>query len=178
MYVLQNFYLRTSRQLRLLDLESRSTLYTNFMETLKGIATIRAFRWQTHFRDLNRALLSEAQKPYYLMWSIQRWLNLMLDLIVAFTIILTMSIAMGLRSGFSGGELGLTLTSITTISQTLSYVIQSWTSMETSVGALMRLKAFLKETPVEYLPQEIKVPSQRWPSRGQLSFKDVTVNYR
>ncbi|KAK9417306.1 putative ABC transporter,multidrug resistance associated protein [Seiridium unicorne] len=177
MYFLQNFYLRTSRQLRLLDLESRSSLYTNFMETLQGIATVRAFQWQEHFRGLNRGFLAEAQKPYYLMFSIQRWLNFMLDLVVAITMVLTMSVAMELRSGFTGGTLGLALTSISTISTTLSYVIQSWTMMETSVGALMRLKGFLHDTPVESLPQEVKVPSQEWPTKGQLSFKDLTVTY-
>jgi ATP-binding cassette, subfamily C (CFTR/MRP), member 1 len=44
-YVVQKFYLRTSRQLRFLDLEAKSPLYTNFLETLSGLATIRAFGW-------------------------------------------------------------------------------------------------------------------------------------
>ncbi|KAL5086662.1 hypothetical protein Trisim1_008747 [Trichoderma cf. simile WF8] len=177
LYILQKFYLRTSRQMRLLDLESKSALYTNFLETLQGIATVRAFGWQDYFRDLNRGFLSEAQKPYYLMFSIQVWLNVMLNLIVAITMILTMSLAMELRNGFSAGTLGLALTNISTISQTLSYVIQSWTEMETSVGALMRLKSFLNDTPSEHLPGEDNVPDGEWPSKGQLTFKGLTVKY-
>ncbi|EHK21751.1 uncharacterized protein TRIVIDRAFT_59905 [Trichoderma virens Gv29-8] len=177
LYILQKFYLRTSRQMRLLDLESKSALYTNFLETLQGIATVRAFGWQDYFRDLNRGFLSEAQKPYYLMFSIQVWLNVMLNLIVAITMILTMSLAMELQSAFSAGTLGLALTNISTISQTLSYVIQSWTEMETSVGALMRLKSFLNDTPSEHLPGEDNVPDGEWPSKGQLAFKGLTVKY-
>lgn len=178
MYILQKFYLRTSRQMRLLDLESKSALYTNFLETLQGIATVRAFGWQDYFRDLNRGFLSEAQKPYYLMFSIQVWLNVMLDLIVAITMILTMSLAMELGSGFSAGTLGLALTNISSISQTLSYVIQSWTLMETSVGALMRLKSFLNDTPTEHLSGEDSIPDEGWPSKGQLAFESLTVKYR
>ncbi len=43
MYVLQKYYLSTSRQIRLLDLEAKAPLYSNFLETLSGLITIRAF---------------------------------------------------------------------------------------------------------------------------------------
>ena len=46
LYVLQKFYLRTSRQLRFLDLEAKAPLYTQFTETLDGLHTIRAFGWE------------------------------------------------------------------------------------------------------------------------------------
>ncbi|QGA22297.1 hypothetical protein EYB26_010013 [Talaromyces marneffei] len=45
-YLIQKFYLRTSRQLRQLDLETKSSLYTQFTETIIGLTTIRAFGWQ------------------------------------------------------------------------------------------------------------------------------------
>lgn len=57
MYFLQNFYLRTSRQLRHFDLESKSPLYTYFTETLSGVATIRVFGWQRGFEEENIWLL-------------------------------------------------------------------------------------------------------------------------
>ncbi|KAA8575989.1 hypothetical protein EYC84_006152 [Monilinia fructicola] len=48
-WVLQKFYLRTSRQIRLLDLEAKSPLYSHFIETLSGLTTIRAFGWTEKF---------------------------------------------------------------------------------------------------------------------------------
>lgn len=33
-YILQKFYLQTSRQLRLLELESRAAVYSSFLETV------------------------------------------------------------------------------------------------------------------------------------------------
>jgi ATP-binding cassette, subfamily C (CFTR/MRP), member 1 len=42
LYLIQRFYLRTSRQMRFLDLEAKSPLYQQFTETLEGITTIRA----------------------------------------------------------------------------------------------------------------------------------------
>ncbi|KAJ5908187.1 ABC transporter [Penicillium taxi] len=50
MYPLLRFYLHTSRQIRHLDLEAKSPLFSSFLETSKGITTIRAFGWQERSR--------------------------------------------------------------------------------------------------------------------------------
>jgi ATP-binding cassette subfamily C (CFTR/MRP) protein 1 len=47
--VLQKYYLRTSRQMRLLDLEAKSPLYSHFLESLTGLVEIRAFGWRDNF---------------------------------------------------------------------------------------------------------------------------------
>jgi hypothetical protein len=39
-YFIQRIYLRTSRQLRFLELESRSSLFTNFLDTVCTSVTI------------------------------------------------------------------------------------------------------------------------------------------
>jgi ABC-type multidrug transport system fused ATPase/permease subunit len=66
-WVLQKYYLRTSRQIRLLDLEAKSPLYSHFIKSLSGLVTIRAFGWVPNFQDLNLAQLDVSQKPYYLL---------------------------------------------------------------------------------------------------------------
>jgi ATP-binding cassette subfamily C (CFTR/MRP) protein 1 len=48
LYLLQRFYLRSSRQIRLLDLEAKSPMDTHFLETLSGLYNHRAFNWQSH----------------------------------------------------------------------------------------------------------------------------------
>ena len=53
LYILQKVYLKTSRQLRFLDLESKSPLYSHFTETLSGLTTIRAFGWQAQAASKN-----------------------------------------------------------------------------------------------------------------------------
>ncbi|CAK38280.1 uncharacterized protein An03g04880 [Aspergillus niger] len=82
-YSIQKFYLRTSRQLRHLDLESKSPLYTQFTETINGLVTIRAFGWQNSFREEHQELLQKPNRPYYMLVVIQRGLILGLDLSVA-----------------------------------------------------------------------------------------------
>ncbi|KUI53479.1 Canalicular multispecific organic anion transporter 1 [Cytospora mali] len=79
LWMIQKFYLRTSRQLRLLDLEAKSPLYTHFLDTMKGLATFRAFSWISDGIVKNRNLLDNSQRPAYLLAMIQRWLTFVLD---------------------------------------------------------------------------------------------------
>lgn len=111
-WALQHVYLRTSRQLRLLGLESRSPLFSHFMETSRGLDSIRAFGWQSRFRTELQRLLDQSQQPQYLLYSGQNWLNLVLDLIAGAEATLVIGLAIGLRRYTSPGRLGVSLNSI------------------------------------------------------------------
>lgn len=111
-YFLQNVYLRTSRQLRLLDLETRGPLFSLFVETLEGLSTIRAFDWQSSAVKRCRYLLDESQKPFYLLLCVQSWLNLVLDLIVAAESVIVVSLAITLRTHTNAAFLGVSLNNI------------------------------------------------------------------
>ncbi|KUJ15876.1 putative multidrug resistance protein [Mollisia scopiformis] len=176
-YVVQKVYLRTSRQLRHMDLEERSPLYTHFLETLDGLSTIRSFGWQEESRSTNIQRLDRSQRPYYLLYCIQRWLNLVLDLIVALMAIVVIALATQLRSTTSAGAIGIALNSILGFNTSLSNLIDVWTQMETSLGAIVRIKDFEKNTPSENLPGEDGVPPQEWPSSGAVELRNVTAQY-
>lgn len=177
LYALQKFYLRTSRQLRLLELEAKSPLYTHFTETLRGLSTIRAFDWQTESAQTNLELLNDSQRPYYLLWSIQRWLTFVLDCNV--TVIATIIIALATQIGdITPGSLGMALVNILTFSQNLTYLIRAWVDLETSLGAIARLRDFEQGTPSETLPRETAEPPEEWPATGQIELRNVGVTYK
>lgn len=111
-WMLQRVYLRTSRQIRLMDLEAKAPLCTQFLETLAGIVTIRAFGWSKSYRQKNDQLLDESQVPFYLLHAIQNWLKLVLELIVAGVVIVTVGLAIALRRKIDPGYLGLALVSL------------------------------------------------------------------
>jgi ABC-type multidrug transport system fused ATPase/permease subunit len=60
-YLIQNIYLQTSRELRLIELESKAAVYSNFLETIEGVTTIRAFRWE---HKLAAVILPDSQTPW------------------------------------------------------------------------------------------------------------------
>ncbi|KAL0929800.1 ABC multidrug transporter [Colletotrichum truncatum] len=177
LYVLQKFYLRTSRQLWLLELEAKSPLYSQFSETLKGLVTIRAFGWQQVSVERKYNLLDESQKPYYLLWGIQRWLSLVLDFIV--TVLATSIMALATQLGeSSAGSLGVSLVSILTFSQNLTYLIRAWVDLETSLGAVARVRSFGRETPCEHLPSECSIPPNEWPRNGVIQVNNLSASYK
>ena len=112
MYLIQRIYLQTSRQLRILELESRSPVYSHFLETLDGLVTIRAFKWQEKMIEKGDKRLDNSQQPYYIMFCIQRWLALVLDLTVAGLATVVVALATNLRYSTSQGLLGVSLNAI------------------------------------------------------------------
>ena len=52
------------------------------------------------------------------------------------------------------------------------------TMLETSIGAVSRVKAFSTETESEALPSEIVVPPENWPSKGLIEFRNVSASYK
>jgi ABC-type multidrug transport system fused ATPase/permease subunit len=145
-YILQKFYLRTSRQIRVMDLEAKAPLSSNFLETLNDLATIRAFGWTTKMEKRNIALIDASQKPFYLLFCIQRWLALVVDLSVVALAVILVSLIVRFRHSTDAGFIGVALVNIMTFNTTLSVVTQHWTAIETSLGAISRIKAFAEST--------------------------------
>jgi ATP-binding cassette, subfamily C (CFTR/MRP), member 1 len=176
-YFVQSFYLRTSRQLRVLELEAKSPVYSHFMETLDGLTTIRAFGWLEESKAITVSRIEEAQTPYYLLLCIQRWLNLVLDLIVAALAVMVVALAVSLRSSTSAGRLGISLNNVLGTSTIISYLINAWTQLETSLGAVVRIKRFESDVVPEAHPHENHVPLQSWPQCGQVDIESVCATY-
>ena len=178
LYLLQKYYLRTSKQIRLLDLEAKSPLYSRCVDTVGGLVTIRAFGWQDKVLKDSHRLLDASQRPYYHMFCIQRWLILVLDLTVAGLALVVMGIAVGMRERARQTSIGVALVNITTLGETLRNLIISWTALETSIAAISRLHTFSRDTPCEPLLIGGVKPNAEWPSCGAIDFKDVSVSYK
>lgn len=177
LYMLQKFYLRTSRQMRFLNLESKSPLYTHFAETLEGLSTIRAFGWQQQFTNTNHNYLDMSQRPYYLLFCIQRWFTLFLLLIVGTTAVAVVALATSLIRSTTPSNIGVSLSSLVRFNGILSWLMRYWIQLETSLGAISRIRSFAEGTIAEHKKGETLVPGMDWPSRGTIVFTDVSASY-
>lgn len=151
-YCVQKFYLKTSRQMRLLELECKSPLYKQFTETIEGVLTIRAFGWQQYFENTTLQHLDNSQRPFYLLYCIQHWLNLVLDLITAMMGIGVVALALCLPQSSSPGSLRIALTSILSFNSSLQGLISSYTGAEMVIGSVTRTRSFEKDTPLRKIP--------------------------
>lgn len=160
-----------------MDLEAKAPLYSNFLETLNGLVTIRAFGWGKEMEKRNMALLDASQRPYYLLFCIQQWLALVVNLLVASLAVILVALIVKFRDTAEPGLVGVALISIMTFSSTLAECIRSWTSIETSLGAVARIKSFVDETTAENLPQETQEVPANWPASGSITFSNLSASY-
>ncbi|KAI4279834.1 MAG: hypothetical protein L6R38_004935, partial [Xanthoria sp. 2 TBL-2021] len=177
LYFIQKFYLRTSRQLRFLDLEAKSPLYSQFTEMMAGLMTVRAFGWQNALEKKNRFLLDRSQRPFYLLFAVQRWLQLVLDLLVAAVAVMLITLVVELRGFLSGAYVGVALLNIILFSQHLKLVLQYWTMLEIHIGAVCRVRNFSATVATEDGPNETKTPPTDWPAQGAVDFYSVGASY-
>ncbi|KAJ1337861.1 ATP-binding cassette subfamily C (CFTR/MRP) member 1 [Microdochium nivale] len=173
-YVVQKFYLRTSRQLRILDLEAKSPLYTHFLDTTKGLVTLRAHGQIQDDRMKNSHLLNTSQRPAYLLTMIQHWLELVLHLVVMGLALILVGLAVKARS--SASFTGASLVTIMLFSENLMVLVQYWTMFETSIGAIARLRAFNTVEPEERDGEDVR-PDAAWPSKGEIRLDNVSASY-
>ncbi|TIA79218.1 multidrug resistance-like protein [Aureobasidium pullulans] len=176
-YSVQKFYLRTSRQLRYLDLEEKAPVYTQFLETLDGLATIRAFNWSQPSIKHNFEIVDRSQKPNYLTWALKKWLALVLDLVITGIAVLVVGVVVGLRDSSSTGFTGVSLTQIISFTTNVKFLIMFWTQLESSLGAVARIRQFEKDTIAEDQPEETHDPSFDWPSRGSININSLSAKY-
>ncbi|ROW01307.1 hypothetical protein VMCG_05930 [Cytospora schulzeri] len=175
LWMIQRFYLRTSRQLRLLDLEAKSPLYTHFLDTMKGLATFRAFGWIQDGIVKNSNLLDNSQRPAYLLAMIQRWLAFTLDSAVAVlaTVVVVLSTQVHSNTGFTGAS----LITFMTFGSSITNLVQTYTQLEISLGAINRLKTFSEKVKPEQQPGEDVIPDESWPYKGKIEIRGVSASY-
>ncbi|THZ12732.1 P-loop containing nucleoside triphosphate hydrolase protein [Aureobasidium pullulans] len=177
LWAIQKIYLRTSKQLRHLELEAKAPLYRQFTETLAGLSTIRAFGWEEKSIATNNDLIDQAQRPYYLLLMVQRWLSLVLDLITAGITILVVGLAIALRNSDSTGSVGVALLNIMSFATYTRLVVVLWSSTETALGAVSRIMTFEDSMHLETPPDILSPTTQNALGAGPIVFTNVTASY-
>lgn len=148
-----------------------------FLDTVSGLSTIRAFGWTETAQTQMHDFLDSSQKPFYLLFMVQQWLNLSLELVVAiFTmVIVTVAVSLGSRSS----SIGVALVQVISFSGILRQTILSWTQMETSITAVTRIKNYSEKTESEHGGHDDqREPPSGWPSQGKIDFKDASAVYQ
>ncbi len=83
-----------------------------------------ALGWQRELKEQQYRLIENSQKPFYLLLTIQKWLNLVLDLLVAGMAVLLVVLSICLKN-VSAGFSGVALINIIALSSSISSVITS-----------------------------------------------------
>ncbi|KAI1286818.1 ATP-binding cassette sub-family C member 3 [Halotydeus destructor] len=177
-YMVQRYYIMTSRQLRRLESNTRSPVYSHFSETVNGTSCIRAFQVENDFNsacdrknDINNAtnLLCVAST---------RWLSVRLEFLGNLIVLVAALFAIFAKGAIDASTVGLSLSYALTATQTLSMLVTSSADLENNLVSVERALEYTK-TPTE-APLEIEAtePKKSWPEDGVIEFRDYATRYR
>ncbi|XP_060100829.1 cystic fibrosis transmembrane conductance regulator [Heteronotia binoei] len=191
--MLRAYFLHTSQQLKQLESEARSPIFTHLVTSLKGLWTLRAFGRQRYFETLFHKALNLHTANWFLYLSTLRWFQMRMEMIfVIFFIIVTfVSIA---TTGNGEGKIGIILTLAMNIMGTLQWAVNSSIDVDSLMRSVSRIFKFI-DMPTEETKSSI--PSSQneqlsdvliienehandeniWPSGGQMMVKDLTAKY-
>lgn len=176
----QQYYLKTSRELRRLDSVSRSPIFANFQESLSGVSIIRAYGQEDRFRFLNQTRIDRNLRAYHPSVNANRWLAVRLELLGSFIILGASGLAiLSLKSGnISAGWVGLSVSYSLQITQSLNWIVRMTVEVETNIVSVERIMEYSQLTPEAPEIIEENRPSENWPEEGEVVFKDYSTRYR
>ncbi|XP_046388377.1 multidrug resistance-associated protein 1-like isoform X2 [Ischnura elegans] len=177
-YIIQRFYIATSRQLKRLSSVSRSPIFSHFGESLNGVSTIRAFSVQHRFIKENEKIVDYHQSFQYPYCIANRWLAVRLEMIGNLVILFSSLFAVIGRSTIDAGIVGLSVSYALQITQMLNWLVRLTSEVENNIVAVERIKEYRelkKEAPWKTSSSD---PPSDWPSEGRIEFRNLGIRYR
>lgn len=140
--------------------------------------------WVPHHIALNHQQVDASQRPAYLLAVVQRWLGLALRLVVGKLAVAVVALATQLprSSSSSAALIGAGLVTLMSLAEGLMYVVQMYANLETSAGAVARLKAFSERVRSEGCEDDdggvvvVELPAE-WPMQGRIRLDGVSATY-
>ncbi|KAM4599398.1 ATP-binding cassette sub-family C member 2-like [Fundulus diaphanus] len=176
-FLVQRFYIATSRQLRRLESVSRSPIYSHFGETVSGLSVIRAYNHQERFLKHNEVTIDENLKSIYLRIMSNRWLATRLQFLGNLVVFFAALFAVISRDSIDSGLVGLSISYALNVTLTLNLVVRLTSELETNIVAVERVSEYSElENEAPWVTQHR--PAEKWPEAGRLQFLDYKVRYR
>ncbi|KIJ49226.1 hypothetical protein M422DRAFT_225864 [Sphaerobolus stellatus SS14] len=171
------FYRRSSVEAKRLDSVLRSALYASYSETLTGLSTVRAYREQDRFIRTSEHALDVENRAYYITIAIQRWLGVRLDILGNILILGIGIFSIAFRETVDPSKIGVVLSYTLLITQSLSQMVTQFAQTEQNMNSVERVIVY-SELPSEGDLNTPNDPPPSWPTKGAISFNDVSLAYR
>ncbi|KAL7858359.1 hypothetical protein AOLI_G00184610 [Acnodon oligacanthus] len=179
-YFIQKYFRVASRDLQQLEDSTQLPLLSHFSETVEGLTTIRAFRYEARFRQRLLEFTDANNVASLFLTAANRWLEVRMEYIGACIVLIAAvaSITSSLYSHLSAGLVGLGLTYALMVSNYLNWMVRNLADMEVQLGAVKRIKTLLKTEPENYegLLSASQVP-EGWPQQGEIQIQNLSVRY-
>uniref|UniRef100_A0A665UHX7 Cystic fibrosis transmembrane conductance regulator n=1 Tax=Echeneis naucrates TaxID=173247 RepID=A0A665UHX7_ECHNA len=184
--ILRKYFLRTGQQLKLLEAEARSPIFSHLIISLKGLWTIRAFGRQTYFEMLFHKALNTHTATWFHYLATLRWFLFRCDMIFVLFFSAAAFIAVGTNQD-KPGEIGIIVALAMLILGTFQWAVITSITVDGLMRSVDRVFKFIDLPSEEPRPGKsggkgdliIDNPQAQdcWPNRGQMNVQGLTVKY-
>ncbi|XP_066298146.1 ATP-binding cassette sub-family C member 9-like isoform X2 [Branchiostoma lanceolatum] len=179
-YLLQKFFIQSSRELQHLDILTKSPVLYHFSETLRGLSTVRAYRDEKRFQQKLNDQIDQNTLAFLFLNTANRWLGVRLDYLGACVVLWAAmcSLAVAVYSDLPVGLVGLALTYALMVSTYLNWGVRNIADIEMQMDAVHMVSTF-SEMPIEpYRKAEGNVePHREWPGQGEIVLEHLSTRY-
>uniref|UniRef100_A0A803T7F5 ATP binding cassette subfamily C member 8 n=1 Tax=Anolis carolinensis TaxID=28377 RepID=A0A803T7F5_ANOCA len=179
-YFIQKYFRVASRDLQQLDDSTQLPLLSHFSETVEGLTTIRAFRYESRFKQKLLEYTDANNIASLFLTAANRWLEVRMEYIGACVVLIAAvtSITDSLSHKLSSGLVGLGLTYALMVSNYLNWMVRNLADMELQLGAVKRFNSLIKTEAEKYegLLSPAQIP-QNWPDQGEIQIQNLCVRY-
>ncbi|XP_054632452.1 ATP-binding cassette sub-family C member 8 isoform X4 [Dunckerocampus dactyliophorus] len=179
-YFIQKYFRVASRDLQQLEDGTQLPLLSHFSETVEGLTTIRALRYEPRFRQRLLQFTDANNIASLFLTAANRWLEVRMEYIGACVVLVAAvaSITNSLYNQLSPGLVGLGLTYALMVSNYMNWMVRNLADMEVQLGSVKRINGLLKTEPENYegLLTMSQVP-EGWPRHGEIQIQNLSVRY-
>nr|XP_040024096.1 ATP-binding cassette sub-family C member 8-like isoform X4 [Gasterosteus aculeatus aculeatus] len=179
-YFMQKYFRVASRDLQQLEDSTQLPLLCHFSETVEGLTTIRALRYEPRFRQRLLQYTDANNIASLFRTAANRWLEVRMEYIGACVVLVAAvtSISNSLYNQLTPGLVGLGLTYALLVSNYMNWMVRNLADMEVQLGSVKRINGLLKTEPENYegLLTVSQVPDC-WPKDGEIKIQNLSVRY-
>ncbi|XP_063983102.1 ATP-binding cassette sub-family C member 4-like [Diachasmimorpha longicaudata] len=194
LYWMAKIYVKTSKNLKRLEAVMKAPVFTHLNLTMNGLMTIRAFSGQELLLGEFDRFQDGHTSAWFMFMATSSAFGFSLDV---FCLILTIIVTFGLllASGYSGPEVGLAITSITSITSLLQWGVRQYAEVLNqmmSVERVLEYSLLVPEDTADHVDSakggKIRKEAKQnekstvskpvnWPTEGSIVFKHVFMRY-
>nr|XP_048724560.1 multidrug resistance-associated protein 1-like isoform X2 [Caretta caretta] len=176
-FIIQRYYIASSRQIRRLAGASHSPVISHFSETLLGLSTIRAFGHQERFIRQNKDVVNENLVCFYNNVISNRWLAVRLEFLGNLMVFFAALFAVLAGNTINSSTVGLSISYALNITQSLNFWVRKACEIETNGVSIERVCEYEKmDKEAPWIMS--KRPPMGWPSKGIIEFINYQARYR
>ncbi|KAK3817781.1 MAG: P-loop containing nucleoside triphosphate hydrolase protein [Benniella sp.] len=179
---LRNLYIKSSRQVKRIDSQSRSPIYSHLSETLDGLSSVRAFGASKQFMSEHIKTQEDNGRAFFTYLAMARWLGYRLDAVSALFLGVTAIACVAVRDTQQASKAGLAMASVISLSGELQWAIRMSVEAAILMVSVERMMEYAQVKPEEsdrhqFNPDGSSVVPNGWPAEAKVTFTDMSLTY-